>query len=259
MGIHFKNDWEEPLHEEFKKDYYQKLRQFLIREYKTRTIYPNMYDIFNAFHYTSFENTKVVIIGQDPYHGPGQAHGLCFSVKPDVAIPPSLRNIYKELHDDLGCPIPNHGCLIHWTHEGVLLLNAVLTVRAGQAASHRGHGWEEFTDHVIRMLNQREKPVVFILWGAFAQSKIPMITAPQHYIIKSPHPSPLSASRGFFGSRPFSKTNDFLRMVGEEPIDWAIPPIADVKAATAKLNAAHHPPKRHKSAAPAPTPSSENG
>ena len=226
MGISFANDWEEPLQEEFKKDYYRKLHQFLISEYRSRTIYPNMYDIFNAFHYTSYSGTKVCIIGQDPYHGPGQAHGLSFSVKPEVKIPPSLQNIYKELHDDLGCPIPNHGYLKHWTDEGVLLLNAVLTVRAGQAASHRGMGWEEFTDQVIRLLNLREDPVVFILWGSFAQSKIPMITGPQHFIIKSPHPSPLSASRGFFGSKPFSRTNDFLRSIGKEPVDWAIPPLS---------------------------------
>lgn len=229
MGISFANDWEEPLQEEFKKDYYRKLHQFLITEYRSRTIYPNMYDIFNAFHYTSYSGTKVCIIGQDPYHGPGQAHGLSFSVKPEVKIPPSLQNIYKELHDDLGCPIPSHGYLKHWTDEGVLLLNAVLTVRAGQAASHRGMGWEEFTDQVIRLLNLREDPVVFILWGSFAQSKIPMITGPQHFIIKSPHPSPLSASRGFFGSKPFSRTNDFLRSIGKEPVDWAIPPLSKTK------------------------------
>lgn len=227
LGISFANDWEEPLRPEFSKDYYLKLRRFLIKEYKTQTVYPDMYDIFNAFHYTSYSDTKVCIIGQDPYHGPNQAHGLAFSVKPGVDIPPSLRNIYKELHDDLGCPIPNHGCLTHWTEEGVLLLNAVLTVRAGQAASHRGKGWEQFTDQVIRILNQREKPVVFILWGAFAQSKIPMITNPNHFIIKSPHPSPLSANRGFFGSRPFSKCNDFLTSVGIEPVDWTIPPIEE--------------------------------
>ena len=240
MSIFFQNDWEKPLKHEFAQDYYQNLRQFLIHEYKTRRIYPNPYDIFNAFHYTAFADTKVCIIGQDPYHGPHQAHGLCFSVQPDVAIPPSLRNIYKELHDDLGCPIPNHGCLVNWTKEGVLLLNSVLTVRAGQPASHRGKGWEIFTDHVIEMLNAREKPVVFILWGAFAQSKIPMITNPQHMIIKSSHPSPLSANRGFFGSRPFSRTNAFLTQVGLEPVNWEIPPIEDTKAAAAYLRA-HHP------------------
>lgn len=223
MSISFNNDWNPLLQEEFQKEYYLKLRQFLIQEYKTRVIYPNMYDIFNAFHYTGYSDTKVCIIGQDPYHEPGQAHGLCFSVQPGVTIPPSLRNIYKELHDDLGCPIPNHGCLTHWTEEGVLLLNAVLTVRAGQAASHKNMGWEAFTDQVIRLLNLREDPVVFILWGAFAGSKAAMITAPQHHIIRSPHPSPLSASRGFFGSKPFSKANAFLESVGKTPVDWRIP------------------------------------
>ena len=184
-----------------------------------------MYDIFNAFHFTAYSDTKVCIIGQDPYHGRGQAHGLSFSVKPEVAVPPSLQNIYKELHDDLGCSIPSHGYLKKWTDEGVLLLNAVLTVRAGQPASHRGMGWEQFTDHVIEMLNKREDPIVFILWGAFAQSKIPMITNPAHHIIKSPHPSPFSAARGFFGSRPFSKTNAFLESIGKKPVDWQIDPL----------------------------------
>lgn len=181
-----------------------------------------MYDIFNAFHYTSYSDTKVCIIGQDPYHGPGQAHGLCFSVKPEVKVPPSLQNIYKELKSDLGCTIPNHGYLKKWTEQGVLLLNAVLTVRAGQAASHRGKGWEQFTDYVIRQLNEREKPVVFMLWGNFAISKSDMITNSQHHIIKSPHPSPLSANRGFFGSRPFSKANAFLTENGFSPVDWQI-------------------------------------
>lgn len=222
MSVEFHNDWSDVLNGEFDKDYYLKLRRILIHEYKTQTIYPNMYDIFNAFHYTSYKDTKVCIIGQDPYHGKGQAHGLSFSVRPEVTVPPSLQNIYKELHDDLGCPIPNHGYLKKWTDEGVLLLNAVLTVRAGRPASHRGIGWEQFTDHVITLLNQREDPVVFILWGAFAQSKIPMITGRQHYIIKSPHPSPMSASRGFFGSKPFSKCNAFLERIGKKPIDWEI-------------------------------------
>ena len=225
MTIHFKNDWESKLQPEFLQPYYQTLHRFLFQEYKTKTIYPNMYDIFNAFHFTSYQDTKVCIIGQDPYHGIGQAHGLCFSVKPGIRIPPSLKNIYKELNDDLGCPIPDHGCLTHWTEEGVLLLNAVLTVRAGQAASHRGQGWEIFTDRVITMLNEREDPIVFILWGAFAQSKKSMINQDRHYIIESPHPSPLSASRGFFGSRPFSKTNAFLQSIGKTPIDWTIPPV----------------------------------
>ncbi|MEG0075663.1 MAG: uracil-DNA glycosylase [Eubacterium sp.] len=229
MPINFKNDWEISLQHEFKQDYYLKLRQFLIQEYRTKVIYPNMYDIFNAFHFTSYSDTKVCIIGQDPYHGPGQAHGLCFSVKPEVNIPPSLLNIYKELQSDLGCTIPNHGYLKKWTEEGVLLLNAVLTVRAGQAASHRGMGWEQFTDHVIENLNKREDPIVFILWGAFAQSKIPMITNPVHHIIKSTHPSPLSAHRGFLGSRPFSQTNAFLASIGKDPIDWQIDPIGKIE------------------------------
>ena len=225
MSINFQNDWEDTLQKEFQQEYYQKLRRFLLHEYKTQTVYPDMYDIFNAFHFTAYSDTKVCIIGQDPYHGRGQAHGLSFSVKPEVAVPPSLQNIYKELYDDLGCSIPSHGYLKKWTDGGVLLLNAVLTVRAGQPASHRGMGWEQFTDHVIEMLNKREDPIVFILWGAFAQSKIPMITNPAHHIIKSPHPSPFSAARGFFGSRPFSKTNAFLESIGKKPVDWQIDPL----------------------------------
>ncbi|NLN98198.1 MAG: uracil-DNA glycosylase [Eubacteriaceae bacterium] len=222
MSIHFDNDWEDTLQPQFSEPYYLELRKFLKKEYRHLQIYPDMYDIFNAFHYTSYSDTKVCIIGQDPYHGPGQAHGLCFSVKPEVKVPPSLQNIYKELKSDLGCTIPNHGYLKKWTEQGVLLLNAVLTVRAGQAASHRGKGWEQFTDYVIRQLNEREKPVVFMLWGNFAISKSDMITNSQHHIIKSPHPSPLSANRGFFGSRPFSKANAFLTENGFSPVDWQI-------------------------------------
>ncbi len=222
MSIHFDNDWESTLQPQFLQPYYLKLREFLKKEYSSTRVYPDMYDIFNAFHYTAYCDTKVCIIGQDPYHGPGQAHGLCFSVKPDVKIPPSLQNIYKELQSDLGCTVPNHGYLKKWADQGVLLLNAVLTVRAGQAASHRGKGWEHFTDYVIRKLNEREKPVVFILWGNFAISKSAMITNPGHYILKSPHPSPLSANRGFFGSRPFSKTNAFLVDNHMSPVDWQI-------------------------------------
>lgn len=217
-----KNDWHDLMKDEFKKDYYLKLRQFLISEYKTRTIYPDMYDIFNALHYTPYKDVKAVILGQDPYHGPNQAHGLSFSVKPGVPAPPSLVNIYKELNSDIGCYIPNNGYLKKWADQGVMLLNTVLTVRAGQANSHKGKGWEYFTDRVISLLNDREDPVIFILWGSHAQAKQSIITNPQHYIIKSPHPSPLSASRGFFGSRPFSKTNDFLMSIGKEPIDWQI-------------------------------------
>lgn len=219
------NDWNDYLAGEFEKEYYQKLRKFLISEYHIRTIYPDMYDIFNALHYTSYHDTKVVILGQDPYHGKDQAHGLSFSVRKGVAIPPSLLNIYKELHDDLGCYIPNNGYLKPWADQGVLLLNASLTVRAGVANSHRNIGWEIFTDKVIEILNERDKPVIFILWGANARSKKKYITNKQHYIIESPHPSPLSAHNGFFGSKPFSRANEILKSLGEEPIDWQIPNI----------------------------------
>lgn len=219
-----KNDWAPLLEEEFRKPYYLKLRQFLIHEYKTYTVYPDMYDIYNALHYTPFAETKVVILGQDPYHGPGQAHGLSFSVQPGVKPPPSLENIFKELQDDLGCTIPNNGCLVKWAKQGVLLLNTVLTVRKKAPNSHRGIGWETFTDQVIRTLNDREKPVVFLLWGKNAQAKQPLIS-PHHFIIKSPHPSPFSAHRGFFGSRPFSRANRFLRESGMTEIDWQIPDV----------------------------------
>lgn len=221
-----KNDWAPLLDEEFQKPYYRKLRKFLIDEYNNYTIYPDKYDIFNALHLTPYHKTKVVILGQDPYHGPNQAHGLSFSVKPGVAIPPSLKNIYRELADDIGCEIPDHGFLEHWAKQGVLMLNTVLTVRAGRAHSHKGKGWEIFTDQIISKLNEREKPVVFILWGRPAQSKKSLITNPHHYFIESPHPSPLSANRGFFGSRPFSKANHFLRENGMEEIDWQIPRLA---------------------------------
>lgn len=217
-----KNDWQNYLGEEFEKPYYQRLRKFLIHEYRTKVVYPDMYDIYNALHYTPFHKTKVVILGQDPYHGPGQAHGLSFSVQPGIEPPPSLQNIFKELHDDLGCYIPNHGCLKKWADQGVLLLNTVLTVRKGEPNSHKGIGWEQFTDKVIQVLNEREQPVVFILWGRHAQSKKELITARHHLILESPHPSPYSASRGFFGSRPFSKTNQFLREIGAGEIDWQI-------------------------------------
>lgn len=219
----FRNDWAPFLEAEMQKDYYQKLRTILIKEYKTRTIYPDMYDIFNAMHYTPYDKVKVVILGQDPYHGPRQAHGLSFSVLPGVEPPPSLVNIFKELESDLGCKVPNHGCLRHWAEQGVLLLNTVLTVREYQANSHQGIGWEEFTDRIITLLNQRKEPMVFLLWGRPAQRKQSMITNPNHLVITSPHPSPLSAYRGFFGSRPFSKANDFLRKHGMEPIDWQLP------------------------------------
>ena len=219
----FKNDWQELLEEELNEQYYQELRKFLIAEYSTKKIFPNMYDIFNALHFTSYADTKVVILGQDPYHEPGQAHGLSFSVLPDVPAPPSLMNIFKELRDDLGCFIPNNGCLKPWAEQGVLLLNAVLTVRAHEANSHKGHGWEIFTDKIIRLLNDHERPLAFILWGRPARLKKNMITNPRHLIIESAHPSPLSASGGFFGSRPFSRVNQFLESVGETPINWQIP------------------------------------
>lgn len=222
MSVNITNDWMDLLKEEFEKEYYKKLRAFLIKEYTSRTIYPDKYEIFNALNFTAYEDVKVVILGQDPYHGPRQAHGLSFSVKPGVAVPPSLVNIYKELRDDLGCYIPNNGYLKKWADQGVLLLNTSLTVRAGEANSHRGKGWEIFTDAVISVLNRREKPVVFIFWGSNAISKEKLITNKTHYIIKSPHPSPLSASRGFFGSKPFSKTNNFLLSNGQEIIDWQI-------------------------------------
>lgn len=217
------NDWADHLNAEFAKPYYVKLREFLKTEYRSRPVYPDMYDIFSAFHLTAYEDVKVVILGQDPYHGPGQAHGLSFSVKPGIAIPPSLQNIYQELHDDLGCRIPNHGHLVKWAEQGVLLLNAVLTVRKDMPNSHRGIGWETFTGRVIEILNEREKPVVFILWGKNAQEKRPMITNPRHLVIESPHPSPFSANRGFFGSRPFSRTNAFLKKNGIPEIDWQLP------------------------------------
>ena len=221
----FHNDWAQYLNDELKKPYYQKLRAFLINEYRTHKVYPDMYAIFNALHYTSLADTKVVILGQDPYHGPGQAHGLSFSVLPGVTPPPSLLNIFKELATDIGCTIPNNGCLKPWADQGVLLLNTVLTVREHQANSHHGQGWEIFTDKIISTLNAREKPLVFILWGAPARRKKAMITNSKHYIIESAHPSPLSANRGFFGSRPFSRTNDFLRSIGETPVDWQLPNI----------------------------------
>ena len=221
MGA-IENDWLEPLSVEFKKPYYKKLYDTVKREYETRQIFPDANDIFNAFEFTPLSQVKVVILGQDPYHNVGQAHGLCFSVKPDVEIPPSLVNIYKELEDDLGCYIPNNGYLEKWARQGVLLLNTVLTVRAHQANSHRGIGWEEFTDAAIRVLAAQERPMVFILWGRPAQMKKSMLNPQRHLILEAPHPSPLSAYRGFFGSRPFSKTNEYLVSHGLEPIDWQI-------------------------------------
>ena len=216
------NDWLIPLKPEFSKPYYSKLYQKVNEEYKNYLIFPPADDIFNAFAFTPLSEVKVVILGQDPYHGDGQAHGLCFSVKPEVEIPPSLVNIYKELHEDCGCYIPNNGYLTKWAKQGVLLLNTVLTVRAHQANSHRGIGWEEFTDAAIRILNEQDRPIVFILWGKPAQMKKLMLNNPKHLILEAPHPSPLSAYRGFFGSKPFSQTNDFLKGNGLTPIDWQI-------------------------------------
>ena len=215
-------DWEKALQGEFRKPYYRKLFETVGREYRTAAVYPPADDIFNAFHLTPLPDVKVVILGQDPYHEPGQAHGLSFSVMPGVEIPPSLVNIYQELHDDLGCKIPNNGCLTKWARQGVLLLNTVLTVRAHRAFSHKDIGWQEFTDAAIRVLAGQDRPLVFILWGRPAQQKASMITNPRHLILKSPHPSPLSAYRGFFGSRPFSKTNAYLEANGLKPIDWQI-------------------------------------
>ena len=218
--VHIGNDWDEILKNERAKPYYQNLRQILKEEYSTQKIYPHMNDIFNALKYTSFADTKVVIIGQDPYHGQGQAHGLCFSVKKGVKAPPSLRNIFKELEMDIGKPIPPHGELTEWAKQGVLLLNTVLTVREAQPTSHSKIGWETFTDRVISELNKKETPVVFLLWGAHAQNKAQLINNPIHHKLKTVHPSPLSASRGFFGCRHFSKANEILRNCGLEEIKW---------------------------------------
>lgn len=217
------NSWQDVLEEEFQKPYYLELREFLKQEYRTQKIHPDMFHIFEALELTPYEAVKVVILGQDPYHGINQAHGLSFSVQPGVAIPPSLRNIYKELQSDLGIPPVNHGNLVSWAKQGVLLLNTVLTVREGQAYSHRGKGWEQLTDAVIKKLNERQEPIVFILWGKPAQEKSAMIDTSRHAIIKSVHPSPLSANRGFFGSKPFSQTNQLLASWGEEPINWQLP------------------------------------
>ena len=222
MTVQIGNDWDEILKDEWQKDYYLKLRKNLISEYKNHTIYPSMYDIFNALKKVPYKDVKVVILGQDPYHGQGQAHGFSFSVQKGIKTPPSLLNIYKELHYDLGLYIPNNGNLIKWADQGVLLLNSTLTVRAHQANSHKDIGWSFLTDNIIKLLNDREKPIVFLLWGKFAQSKESLITNKRHLIIKSAHPSPFAAHRGFFGSKPFSKTNDFLLKNNMSPIDWQI-------------------------------------
>ncbi len=217
------NDWAEKLKPEYKKGYYRTLYQKVNEEYASgRQIFPPADDIFNAFHLTPLKEVKCVIIGQDPYHDVNQAHGLCFSVKPEVDIPPSLANIYKELADDLGCKIPNNGYLVKWAKQGVLMLNSVLTVRAHQANSHQGIGWEQFTDAVMDILNEEDRPIVFLLWGRPAQNKAARLNNPNHLILKAPHPSPLSAYRGFFGCKHFSQANAFLESHGLEPIDWQI-------------------------------------
>lgn len=222
--VHIGNEWDTLLAEEFKKEYYLRLRAVLAREYRTQTVYPDMNDIFNALKYTDYRDVKAVILGQDPYHGPGQAHGLCFSVKRGVAPPPSLQNIFQELNADLGIAPPPHGELTDWARQGVLLLNTVLTVRARSANSHKGIGWEIFTDRVITLLNEREKPIVFLLWGANAKQKAALITNPSHKILTAAHPSPFSAYNGFFGCRHFSAANKFLEEHGIAPIDWTIRP-----------------------------------
>ena len=220
--VFFGNDWDDLLADEFQKPYYLKLREFLKEEYQEHTIYPPMQDIFNALKLTAYQDVKAVILGQDPYHAPGQAHGLAFSVQPGVAPPPSLVNIFKELQSDVGIPISTSGYLVPWAKQGVLLLNAALTVREGEANSHHGKGWEQFTDRIITLLNEREKPMVFLLWGKNAAEKEPLITNIRHMILRAPHPSPLSASRGFFGCKHFSKTNLILRTADIAPIDWKL-------------------------------------
>ena len=216
------NDWDTLLKDEFQKTYYQNLRNFLAHEYKTQTIFPNMYDIFNALKYTSYQDVRVVILGQDPYHGVGQAHGLCFSVKKGVTPPPSLQNIFQELHEDLGCRIPEHGELTSWAKQGVLMLNTVLTVRQGQANSHMNKGWELLSDQIIRLLNERKEPIVFMLWGKNAKMKQVLITNTHHLVLTSSHPSPYSVGYGFFGCRHFSKANTFLKEHHQKEIDWQI-------------------------------------
>ena len=218
--VNIGNDWDEILGGEFQKEYYLKLRAFLAHEYKTGTVYPDMYDIFNALKLTAYRDVKVVIIGQDPYHGPNQAHGLCFSVLPGVAPPPSLKNIYKEIEAEYGTPPPQDGELTRWAKQGVLLLNTVLTVRAGMANSHRGKGWEIFTDKIISLLNDRKVPIVFMLWGGNAKQKQKLITNSHHLVLTAAHPSPLSAFNGFFGCGHFKKCNDFLTEINQEPIVW---------------------------------------
>ncbi|MBR2465537.1 MAG: uracil-DNA glycosylase [Clostridia bacterium] len=219
--VHIGNDWDRLLEKEFSSEYYLKLREFLKKEYFSCTVYPPMKDLFNALRYTSHEGTKVVILGQDPYHGPGQAHGLCFSVKEGVAHPPSLKNIFKELEREYGIPAPASGELVGWAKQGVLLLNATLSVRCGQPLSHKGQGWEILTDAIIKKVNEKSEPVVFMLWGASARAKKILVTNPAHLVLECAHPSPLSAHAGFFGCGHFKKANEFLASVGSEPIDWS--------------------------------------
>ena len=216
------NTWDGLLEDQFRAEYYLKLREFLKQEYATQTIYPDMYQIFNALKITDYDKVKAVILGQDPYHGEGQAHGLCFSVQRGIQLPPSLKNIYKEMEADLGIPPVADGDLTAWAEQGVLLLNTVLTVRGGLAASHKGQGWEQFTDRVISLLNERTAPMVFILWGSHARAKKELISNPAHLVLEAAHPSPLSAHNGFFGCRHFSKTNEFLKRIGQEPINWSL-------------------------------------
>lgn len=220
--IQIGNEWDEILKDEFQSDYYAQIRETLKQEYASHEIYPPMQDIFNALRYTSYSDVKAVLLGQDPYHGPGQAHGLCFSVRPGVAPPPSLQNIFKELQSDMGLPAPHSGCLIPWAKEGVLMLNTTLTVRRGQANSHSKIGWTKFTDAIIQKFNDHEQPIVFLLWGSNARSKKALITNPNHLILETVHPSPLSAHQGFFGSRHFSQCNEFLMAHGIAPIDWTL-------------------------------------
>ena len=220
--VNLGNDWDKLLKEEFNKPYYLALRQFLIEEYRTQVIYPPKEDLFNALKATSYQDTKVVILGQDPYHGLGQAHGMAFSVNPGIATPPSLRNIYKELQDSLGCSIPDNGYLMPWAKQGVLLLNTVLTVRAGQPQSHQNKGWEILTDEIINLLNQKDETVIFLLWGSPAKKKMNLITNPKHVVLTAVHPSPLSAHRGFFGCNHFKQVNEILERQGRETIDWQI-------------------------------------
>lgn len=220
--VQFNNSWDILLKDEFQKPYYLNLRKFLVQEYKTQTIYPNMNDIFNALKYTDYKDVKVVMLGQDPYHQPNQAHGLCFSVKKGVKAPPSLQNMYKEIYAEYGYPIPDHGELTYWAEQGVLMLNTVLTVRESQPNSHKGMGWEVFTDNIISLLNQRPEPMVFLLWGANARAKKKIITNPNHLVLESAHPSPLSAYSGFFGNNHFKKANEFLKSKGRPEIDWQI-------------------------------------